>query len=291
MIVYLIRNLVNYKVYVGQATSLHDRWLGHLSAARIWKRTKKNLPEILLVDRAIAKYGEKNFEVIELCEATSKQNLDELESFCISLFNSTDLEVGYNLRSGGKNGSHHQSSKKKQSQTLRARGMTFRWITNGVDSIRVEKTSPMPNGWRCGRVVEWTKGKKSPVHIAKFVESRRNGKGWRHTQEVRDRMSRARKGKKHKPEVEEKRLKAVRLALFLSRRSHLKICYICFKPFDSCSNPEGVTCSRKCHYKMDSIMTELGHPLASIYWEKLTPEERITDMRKRHKNRRRRKTR
>lgn len=91
--IYLIRNTINDKVYVGQTTvSIKLRFQNHLSAAR------RGLDYI--VGKAIRKYGEQNFH-IELLEECLVEELNEREKYWISYFKSIDNRFGYNISIGG----------------------------------------------------------------------------------------------------------------------------------------------------------------------------------------------
>ena len=91
--IYIIRNKVNTKVYVGQTTvSIKLRFQNHLSAARHDKD--------YVIGKAIRKYGEQNF-YIELLEECLSSELNEREMYWISFFNSTDNKCGYNISIGG----------------------------------------------------------------------------------------------------------------------------------------------------------------------------------------------
>lgn len=91
--IYIIRNKVNDKVYVGQTTvSIKLRFQNHLSAA------KRGLDYI--IGKAIRKYGKHNFYV-ELLEECLVEELNEREKYWIEFFNSTDDKFGYNMSIGG----------------------------------------------------------------------------------------------------------------------------------------------------------------------------------------------
>lgn len=93
--IYIIRNIVNSKVYVGQTTvSIKLRFQNHLSAARHGKD--------YVIGKAIRKYGEDKFYV-ELLEECLKEELNVREKYWISFFKATDNKYGYNLSIGG----HH----------------------------------------------------------------------------------------------------------------------------------------------------------------------------------------
>lgn len=91
--IYIIRNTVNDKVYVGQThVSIKLRFQNHLSAARHGKN--------YVIGKAIRKYGEDKFYV-ELLEKCLVEELNEREQYWISFFKATDNRFGYNMSIGG----------------------------------------------------------------------------------------------------------------------------------------------------------------------------------------------
>lgn len=80
-IIYKTTNLINGKVYIGQTTTDNPNYLG----------------SGVLFQKAFNKYGKENFkrETLEICK--SQEQLDSNEEYYIELFNSTNLEIGYNL--------------------------------------------------------------------------------------------------------------------------------------------------------------------------------------------------
>ena len=89
--IYIIKNKINDKVYIGQAANTWERWWKHLSESRRKKRS--------LIGKAIAKYGQENFyfEILE----SQIENFDEREQFWIKEYNSQQPN-GYNISPGGK---------------------------------------------------------------------------------------------------------------------------------------------------------------------------------------------
>lgn len=79
--------IINNKIYIGQTYNLKSRLNSYFSS--------KN---IQLIQRAISKHKEGVFKIIEICK---KEELDEKEIYWIKYFNSNNLEVGYNLTTGG----------------------------------------------------------------------------------------------------------------------------------------------------------------------------------------------
>lgn len=95
MIIYKITNLVNNKIYIGLTTSsLHLRWKRHVNESHMLKNTKP-------LYKAIRKYGEENFSIEQIDSADTMEKLGELERYYIKLYNSQDLNIGYNLSAGG----------------------------------------------------------------------------------------------------------------------------------------------------------------------------------------------
>ena len=94
--IYKITNNINHKIYIGQTiNSIERRFKQHLSCAR--NNTSGHLYF------AMRKYGLENF-TIEILEKTNVTNLNEREKYYITLFNSTDPKIGYNILNGGGNG-------------------------------------------------------------------------------------------------------------------------------------------------------------------------------------------
>ncbi|GAH34417.1 unnamed protein product [marine sediment metagenome] len=95
MIVYLIRNKINGKCYVGLDRNNNKRWPGHLRRSKLPKPKQ-------LIDRKIKQYGTSNFEYQTLKECNSIEDLKQWEVEYIKQFNSyVGNEAGYNLTLGG----------------------------------------------------------------------------------------------------------------------------------------------------------------------------------------------
>ena len=108
--IYIIKNKINNKVYIGQADQALKRWGSHLRDAHSKPKT--------IIDKAIKKYGEENFWY-ELLEKQI-QNYDEREMFWIKKYNS-QVPNGYNVSPGGKgvgSGVDHPVSSIKNQEIL-----------------------------------------------------------------------------------------------------------------------------------------------------------------------------
>lgn len=92
--IYLISNLINNKVYVGQSINIEKRWTQH-------KRELRNsIHENKKLQNAWNKYGEENFEFSIACECEEKQ-LNTLEQYYVFSLESYLSKGGYNISLGG----------------------------------------------------------------------------------------------------------------------------------------------------------------------------------------------
>ena len=92
-VIYKFTNLINGKVYIGQTRKmLRERLAGHIYEM-------KNKPNYF--HKTILKYGLSNFDIsiLEICE--NPEDLDGMEIYWISYYDSTNREKGYNLTKGG----------------------------------------------------------------------------------------------------------------------------------------------------------------------------------------------
>lgn len=88
MIVYLIRNKINGKIYIGKEVTTKSRYYG----------------SGVLIKAAIKKYGKSNFTKEILIECSTLEELTEKEKYYIELYRSRDPKVGYNIALGGTGG-------------------------------------------------------------------------------------------------------------------------------------------------------------------------------------------
>ena len=95
--IYMIRNKVNNKIYIGQSVDIRARWGVH-----VWK-LRNNIHFNTHLQNSWNKYGEDSFEFTVLVSSNSfsKYKLNELEEYYILGFNSCDNMFGYNSNYGG----------------------------------------------------------------------------------------------------------------------------------------------------------------------------------------------
>lgn len=93
--IYLIRNNLNEKLYIGQSKNIFARWSEHVRKS--FNVDKDNS----ILHKAFKKYDISNFlfQIIEICD---ESELDEKEKFYINLYQAT--KDNYNITSGGKGG-------------------------------------------------------------------------------------------------------------------------------------------------------------------------------------------
>ena len=104
--VYLIRNIKNGKVYVGQTNNLKLRKQNHFADL------KANIHHNHHLQNAWNKYGRKNFE-FEVLEECSLDKLDEVEIYWIKYYESYNRRFGYNFELGGNHSPQTQETRDK----------------------------------------------------------------------------------------------------------------------------------------------------------------------------------
>lgn len=110
--IYMIKNLINGRIYIGQSRHISERIKTHKKDLRNGYHHNEHL------QNAYNKYGLDNFS-FELVESCSIEDLDERERFWIEYYGS--FESGYNLTSGGEsNKIISEESRKKNSEAVKA---------------------------------------------------------------------------------------------------------------------------------------------------------------------------
>ena len=90
--IYMHKNKINSKIYIGQSCNLNVRWhpISYKDCSYFYN--------------AIQKYGWDNFEHIILEDSLSIEEADQKEKYYIEKYNTLNRDYGYNLKSGGNNG-------------------------------------------------------------------------------------------------------------------------------------------------------------------------------------------
>lgn len=104
-VVYMLKNKINKKIYIGQSSNIKLRWeyngIHYRGSHKIYN--------------AIQKYGWDNFEHIILEENLTCEQANEREQFYIKFYNS--VEEGYNIKYGGSNSKCPPEMRKKISES------------------------------------------------------------------------------------------------------------------------------------------------------------------------------
>jgi group I intron endonuclease len=202
--IYLIRNMINGKGYVGQTVRIaEDRLREHVSESRSG-RTK------MALHKAIQKYGAENFSVIELASAQEGVLLNELERHYIKAFSTLTSQNGYNISEGGKGRASgftvSEETRRKQSDAALGRKAWNKGIPQSEDQRRrhsVAMTGRKQTAEHRQKISLKSRGRKLPgrvfseEHKAKLSVSLMGNKrsiGRVVSQETREKMSLAHKG-------------------------------------------------------------------------------------------------
>ena len=183
--IYQIKNLVSKKIYVGSSTDIDNRWSVHRKTLRNGSHHNRYL------QRAWNKYGEDSF-VFGVIEETTGENLLDREQYWLDTTMCTDRKTGYNLNefaNGSKGLIQSEDVKETLRQINRGKTHTIEsrnkistgyvtpsdpekkrlklieqnlgdnnpmfgkmWINDGTSSTRINKTDPIPHGYKKGRL-------------------------------------------------------------------------------------------------------------------------------------------
>ena len=163
MIIYMARNTVNGKAYIGQTIrSLRERKTEHFAES---KRTSNKT-----FVRALAKYGPHAFEWIVLANAGSLDELNKLEMHYISTHN-TIRPRGYNITSGGAGSRNRQIS--EETREKMSKSHVGQLLSDEIKKkISIAKTNPSEETRR-KMSAAWTT-ERHQAHVV--VMAKRRGK-------------------------------------------------------------------------------------------------------------------
>lgn len=157
-VIYKYTNKINGKVYIGQTINENRRKQEHLLAR-----------ENSYFHNAIKKYGWNSFEykVLFRIRCISKQDLintlNQKEEIAIKYFNSTDNNLGYNIRSGGNNSPIPKEMKKKLSEMRKGEKNPMYGIHQVVSEETRRKISKSNKGRNAGEKHPFFEKKLGPL--------------------------------------------------------------------------------------------------------------------------------
>lgn len=151
--IYLITNLVNGKIYIGQTNDPNRRWSQHKSSAR-------RSVDTLLVTRAMIKYGAQQFtfEIISTCKTQEDVNI--VEDVIIEQYGSRNPKIGYNIARGGGASFSTPEIRNKISIALKK---------HYANNASIRKGIPLTEEWK-KRISEASMGKPGTNAGRKFSE-------------------------------------------------------------------------------------------------------------------------
>ena len=119
--IYLLTNIVNNKIYIGQT------W--YTLSIRMGK-DGCNYKNCIYLYSSIQKYGVDKFQYKILVQCCDQESADYLEEYFINQYDSRNHQIGYNLKTGGSIGKHSEETKTKISEALKNKKWSPEAIAN-----------------------------------------------------------------------------------------------------------------------------------------------------------------
>jgi group I intron endonuclease len=176
--IYVLRNTVNGKCYVGQTTQ---------EPSMRFKQHVKERSHCVALKAAFAKYGAEAFEMMKFGRAADKAVLDAMEIEAIAILGSI-APGGYNLRAGGSWGTHGPEARQKISKATK--GRTVSDSHRELMRQRMLGTSPSPE--TRAKISATLTGR--PLAEERHAAMKGRGVGRRHTEESKAKMKANRAG-------------------------------------------------------------------------------------------------
>lgn len=132
--IYIMINIINWKVYIGQSIDIYHRFKRHEEESKDLKRKGCDL-----LNKSIRKYGIENFKlgILEKVDPSIpgyREKLNKLEIYYISLFKSRNHQFGYNITPGGSgfgSSQDHPKSLLNEEQVFQIREMLLSGYNRG----------------------------------------------------------------------------------------------------------------------------------------------------------------
>jgi group I intron endonuclease len=213
--VYIIKNIVNNKVYIGSAIDIKKRWWRHKKDLRKGKHHSK------LLLRAWNKYEEQNFKFEILQEVSNPEHLLSYEQVYLDYYKSYENDRGYNIckTAGSQYGlKRTEETKRKISDAVSGENAPFRGRKHKPETIeylRRINTGKKVSEETKQKLRDKLSGENAPNYGKKFSEETKRKIGEasskrRHTEETKKKMKEKRAGRKHSQETKDKMSKTRR---------------------------------------------------------------------------------
>lgn len=163
-IIYRITNLINGKIYIGLTS---QKFTTRMSQHKTNALTKKiNHP----LYNSIRKIGMDNFkmEIIEKCK--NEDEMIEREIYYINLYNTTNINVGYNIQSGGTTTNHSNVTKNKILESKLSLGPIGSRTYRGVEKSGNSETSSYCSINNFGKIKHKKSGFRTELEAAFNVD-------------------------------------------------------------------------------------------------------------------------
>ena len=131
--IYMIKNMINGKVYIGQAVNIDKRWHDHINELNGNRHNNKHL------QRAWNKDGANNF-IFNIVEECPKDELNDREIYYIAQYKAHNMKYGYNKTYGGEGVKPTDEIKAKMSKNIKK--------ALGKPAVRVKMSKSMKEQYK-----------------------------------------------------------------------------------------------------------------------------------------------
>jgi group I intron endonuclease len=181
MVIYLITNNINGKIYIGKSINSTEDYYG----------------SGISINRAINKYGKKNFtkKILEKCDNIN--DLNEKEIFWIKYYDSTNRDIGYNIAEGGNGGntrigyteSEMVKYKNKISEGLKKSEKYLKSLETKKNKKRPKHSEVMKKLYQDGKLCVGKNTPKPTKETRKKISEKNKGK--KRTEETKERIAKS----------------------------------------------------------------------------------------------------